>query len=106
MRTLNEIRDALMLRVYGEEDGDFGVMLCTEIHRNGLTFDTLAAKWEISLPLLGMLIADHCYKLTATKGVDDQVHTVEEYHARFDFDDATQIGGERCNSCGSALNVG
>ena len=79
MRTLNEIRDALMLRVY---DGgtDFGVMLCTEMHRNGLTFDTLAAKWGISLPLLGLLIADHCYKLTAI--VDDEVHTVEEYHAR------------------------
>lgn len=83
MRTLNEIRDALMVRMYGCEQKDFGVQLCTEIHCNDLTFDTLAAKWGISLPLLGLLIADHCYKLTGT--VDDKVHTVEEYHSRFDF---------------------
>ena len=85
MRTLDEIEQLLMVRVYGETK-DFGVQLCTEIHRNGLTFDTLAAKWEISLPLLGLLIADHCYKLTAI--VDDKVHTEEEYHARFDFEES------------------
>lgn len=71
-----------MVRTYGEVK-DFGVQLCTEIHRNGLAFDALAAKWQISLPLLGVLIADHCYKLTAI--VDDEVHTEEEYHSRFDF---------------------
>lgn len=84
MGTLNEIRELLMVRIYGEST-DFGVQLCTEIHQNGLTFDTLAAKWEISLPLLGLLIADHCYKLTGM--VDDDVHTVEEYHSRFDFEE-------------------
>jgi len=86
--TLDEIRQGIMKRVYGGER-DFGVALCAEIHTNGLTFDTLAAKWKISLPLLGMLIADHCYKLTAgifSHTVDDEVHTVEEYHSRFDHD--------------------
>jgi len=85
--TLNEIRQGIMKRVYGRER-DFGVALCAEIHTNGLTFDTLAAKWEISLPLLGALVADHCYKLTGgifAHTVDDEVHTVEEYHSRFDF---------------------
>ena len=85
MTTLNKIRELLMVRVYGERR-DFGVQLCTEMHLNGLTFDTLAAKWEISLPLLGLLIADHCYKLTGR--VDDDVHSVEEYHQRFDFGEA------------------
>lgn len=84
--TLNEIRNTLMMEVYGESK-DFGAQLCGEIHNNNLTFDTLAAKWKISLPLLGMLIADHCYKLTAgvfSPYVDDKVHTIEEYHSRFD----------------------
>ena len=85
MNTLDEIQQGLMVRVYGEGK-DFGVQLCTEIHQNGLAFDMLAAKWGISLPLLGLLIADHCYKLTAI--VDDEVHTEEEYHARFDFERA------------------
>lgn len=85
--TLNEIRQGIMKRVYGGERC-FGSTLCREMHENGLTFDTLAAKWKISLPLLGMLVADHCYKLTAgifSHVVDDEVHTVEEYHSRFDF---------------------
>lgn len=82
MKTLNEIREQLMVCIYGESK-DFGVQLCSEMHQNELTFDTLAAKWQISLPLLGLLIADHCYKLTGV--VDDDVHTVEEYHSRFDF---------------------
>jgi len=82
MRTLGEIEQSLMVCVYGETK-DFGVQLCTEMHQNELTFDALAARWGISLPLLGLLIADHCYKLTAI--VDDEVHTIEEYHTRFDF---------------------
>jgi len=82
MMTLNEIRDTLMEQVYGVPK-DFGVQLCIEIHENDLTFDTVAAKWGISLPLLGVLIADHCYKLTAL--IDDEVHTIEEYHSRFEF---------------------
>ena len=80
--TFNGIRRSLMIRVYGE-DKDFGAQLCTEIHLNNLTFDTLAAKWRVSLPLLGALIADHCYKLTAI--VDDEVHSEEEYHSRFEL---------------------
>lgn len=80
--TLHEIRQDIMQRVYGRQKS-FDQQLCYELHEGGLTFDMLAAKWEISLPLLGVLIADHCYKLTAI--VDDEVHTAEEYHERFDF---------------------
>lgn len=80
--TLDEIRQHIMQQVYGKEKC-FDQQLCYELHEGDLTFDTLAAKWKISLPLLGMLIADHCYKLTAI--VDDEVHTVEEYYSRFDF---------------------
>ncbi len=41
----------------------FGEILCYEIHKNGLTFLWLAAKWHISVTFLGKLIADHCKKL-------------------------------------------
>ncbi len=43
--------------------GSFGEILCYEIHQNNLTFLWLAAKWEISVSDLGMLILDHCERL-------------------------------------------
>lgn len=43
--------------------GSFGEILCYEIHRNELTFLWLAEKWNISVTLLGLLIADHCARL-------------------------------------------
>ena len=43
--------------------GSFGELLCWEMHTNGLTFEWLAEKWGISLPLLGKLIHDHCDRL-------------------------------------------
>ncbi len=43
--------------------GSFGEIICYEIHKNGLTFLWLAAKWNISVTFLGELIADHCKKL-------------------------------------------
>ena len=43
--------------------GDFAELLCWEMHTNGQTFKWLAEKWEISLPFLGELIADHCRRL-------------------------------------------
>jgi hypothetical protein len=43
--------------------GSFGELLCYEIHTGGLTFIRLARKWGVSLPTLGMLIADHCNRL-------------------------------------------
>jgi hypothetical protein len=41
----------------------FGELLCYEIHERGLTFKWLAAKWGVSLPILGELIWDHCKRL-------------------------------------------
>ena len=43
--------------------GDFGELLCWEIHQNGQTFCWLARKWHISVSMLGVLIMDHCEKL-------------------------------------------
>ncbi len=43
--------------------GSFGEILCWEIHENGMTFIWLTQKWGISLPALGELIRDHCYRL-------------------------------------------
>ena len=43
--------------------GSFGEILCYEIHKSGLTFKWLAAKWFISVTFLGELIADHCKNL-------------------------------------------
>ena len=43
--------------------GDFGELLCWEVHQNGQTFCWLARKWHISVSMLGELIADHCRKL-------------------------------------------
>lgn len=48
---------------YSSWDGEFGELLCREIHTNGLTFVWLAEKWGISLPTLGELIHDHCKRL-------------------------------------------
>lgn len=45
--------------------GSFGELLCYEIHITGLTFIWLAEKWNISLPMLGELIWDHCKRLEA-----------------------------------------
>ena len=43
--------------------GSFDEILCWEIHSNGMTFKWLAQKWGLSLPTLGDIIRDHCYKL-------------------------------------------
>ena len=43
--------------------GDFGQILCWELHSNEQTFIMLAKKWGISLPTLGELIKDHCDRL-------------------------------------------
>lgn len=49
--------------------GSFGEILCYEIHSadapsgQGLTFVEIAAKWGISVSLLGELIADHCRRM-------------------------------------------
>ncbi len=43
--------------------GDFGELLCYEIHNEGLTFIKLSKKWGINLTLLGELLADHCRRL-------------------------------------------
>ena len=43
--------------------GDFGEILCHEIHTGGLTFLWLAEKWNMSVTMLGLLIADHCARL-------------------------------------------
>jgi len=43
--------------------GEFGPILCYELHTNGLHFARLAEKWGISLPTLGELICDHCKRL-------------------------------------------
>ena len=42
--------------------GCFGSILCSELH-GGLHFTALAAKWNIPVTTLGMLIADHCCRL-------------------------------------------
>ena len=41
----------------------FEELLCYELHDGGLTFRALAQKWNIGLPTLGSLIADHCERL-------------------------------------------
>jgi hypothetical protein len=41
----------------------FEELLCYELHDGGLTFRALAQKWNIGLPTLGSLIADHCKRL-------------------------------------------
>ena len=38
--------------------GSFGEILCWEIHANGMTFEWLAKKWGVNLPMLGELIWD------------------------------------------------
>ena len=43
--------------------GDFGQILCYEIHIGNLDFIRLAKKWGVSLPTLGDLIKDHCDRL-------------------------------------------
>jgi len=45
-------------------EGSFGEILCYEIHQNNLTFLWLAKKWGISVSDLGILIWDHCKKLS------------------------------------------
>ena len=41
----------------------FDEILCHEIHTGGLTFLWLAEKWNMSVTMLGLIIADHCAKL-------------------------------------------
>jgi len=48
----------------------FGEILCFEIHERGMTFDWLARKWGVSLPVLGEMISDHCKRLEAAPHVD------------------------------------
>ena len=43
--------------------GSFDEILCHEIHTGGLTFLWLAEKWNMSVTMLGLIIADHCAKL-------------------------------------------
>lgn len=48
--------------------GSFDELLCFELHHGGprgtgLTFSWLAAKWGISVSVLGELIWDHCKRL-------------------------------------------
>ena len=49
--------------------GSFGELLCHDIHTTdgetygGHDFRALAEMWGVSLPILGLLIADHCQKL-------------------------------------------
>lgn len=50
--------------------GSFGELLCYELHTGGLTFVQLAEKWGISLPTIGMLIADHCNRMEGEPFVD------------------------------------
>ena len=50
--------------------GSFGELLCWEIHSNNLTFINLAAKWGLSLAMLGELIWDHCKRLEPEPRVD------------------------------------
>lgn len=53
----------------GVVGGCFGSILCHELHvgndrhQAGLHFLALAAKWGISVTVLGDLIADHCRRL-------------------------------------------
>ncbi len=54
--------------------GSFGEILCWEIHANGMTFAWLAAKWGISLAMLGELIWDHCKRLEDEPRVNHQYH--------------------------------
>lgn len=57
----------------GTVGGSFGEILCHELHyggdggedSHGLHFGRLAAKWRVSVHLLGLAIADHCDKLPA-----------------------------------------
>ena len=50
--------------------GDFGQILCHEIHTGNLDFIRLAKKWGISLPTLGELIKDHCLALEPLPVID------------------------------------
>jgi hypothetical protein len=55
--------------------GSFDELLCFELHDGGpdgtgLTFSWLAAKWGISVGLLGELIHDHCKGLDPLPMVD------------------------------------
>lgn len=52
--------------------GDFGEILCWEIHVNGLTFIWLAEKWGIPVSVLGQLIADHCNRLEPLLNVNHE----------------------------------
>lgn len=54
----------------------FDEILCHEIHENGLTFNWLAEKWNISLPTLGELIYDHC------KGLEELPVVNHEYERK------------------------
>ena len=51
-----------IIRAHGEPGQTFGELLCFELQES-LDFLSLAQKWDISLAVLGELIADHCRSL-------------------------------------------
>lgn len=65
------IQNIYKLRKGPHPKGDFGEILCYEIHSEpdsgrihpGLTFKELADKWGIGVAFLGEVIADHCRRL-------------------------------------------
>jgi hypothetical protein len=60
----------------GAVGGDFGSILCHELHHggegHGLHFTRLAAKWGIPVSLLGEVIADHCRLLEPTPALQGE----------------------------------
>lgn len=84
--SLKEFREHIQYMYRGtpgnHPKGDFGEILCYEIHSQpdsgrphpGLTFKELAIKWNISVSFLGELIADHCKKLEPLEDWDGGFH--------------------------------
>ena len=57
-----------IIRVFGYESpefstGDFGELLCHNIHERKMDFRQIAAEWNVSLPVLAELVADHIRRL-------------------------------------------
>ena len=57
-----------IIRAFGYVDddfqtGDFGELLCHNLHVRNMDFRQIAAEWNVSLAVLGELIADHCRRL-------------------------------------------
>lgn len=66
-RWVAEQYQGVLLPGIGGTSGDFGEILCHELHSgsdgNGLHFSALAEKWGIPVSILGELIWDHCRRL-------------------------------------------